>query len=381
MLNLLGAGRQLLPSAAVHHGHFRPAAQGAPGGIHSHIAAADHHHAAGGHQRGHGAGVCGVHQVDAGEPFIGGKNAAERFARDAHKVGQAGPAAQKNGGKAALQQLLHPNGAADDGIGLQGNAHGGQGGDLLREDGFGQAEGGDAVGQHPAGGVQRLVDGDGVAHAGQLPGAGQAGRPGADYRHRDPVGRGDGGGGSRLGAVPVRHKALQPADGDAFALFAPDADGLALVFLRADPAADGGQGIFGRKKLPGGGKVALGDLRDKFRDADPHGAAGPAGRVGAAQAAAGLPDGGGLLITQRDFLKVAGAPGRGLHRHGGSGGGKIRVFIHKTAPFPAGGRRPPGRPAPDCGTDGCGGWLRQNPPDGRQIPGRPRRRTAPARPR
>ena len=92
----------------------------------------------------------GVHQVDAGQPFIGGKNTAQRFSRNAHEVGQAGPAAQEYGRKTVLQQLLHRYRPAYDGVGLDGDAQFFQPGDLLMQDVLWQAEGWDAIGQHSA---------------------------------------------------------------------------------------------------------------------------------------------------------------------------------------------------------------------------------------
>lgn len=298
VLHFLGPGRQLLPAPPVHDGHLGAAAQGASGGIHGHIAAAHNHHMLGGHEGGGSPRFGGVHQVDAGQPFIGGKNAAQRFSRDAHEVGQAGPAAQEYGRKTVLQQLLHRYRPAYDGVGLDGDAQFFQPGDLLMQDVLWQAEGWDAVGQHPAGGVQRLKNGDGIAHPGQLPRTGQAGRPGAD--HGDLFALFFGAGWSLrflLGPVPIGHKAFQPADGDAFALLAPDTDGLALVFLGADPAADGGQGIIRREDFPGGGKITFGDLGDKLRDMDAHRAAAAAGCAGAAEAAAGFFHGGYFIIA------------------------------------------------------------------------------------
>ena len=57
-----------------------------------------------------------------------------------------------------------------------------------------------------------------------------------------PLDAGTMGAGVDVLAVPVGHKALQTADANGLALDAADALALALALLRADTAADGGQG-------------------------------------------------------------------------------------------------------------------------------------------
>ena len=64
-------------------------------------------------------------------------------------------------------------------------------------------------------------------------------------------------------AVPVGDKALETANADGLALDAADALAFALVLLRADTAADGGQRAGLGNYVVGGLKVALGDVFDK----------------------------------------------------------------------------------------------------------------------
>ncbi len=111
--------------------------------------------------------------------------------------------------------------------------------DLGLDDVLGQAELGNAVDQHPAGGVEGLEDGDVVAELGELARGGQASRAGTD--DGDPLA-----GRRRIGVAellemglgPVRDVALEVANGDRFALLAPQADQLALRLLGADPPGD-----------------------------------------------------------------------------------------------------------------------------------------------
>ena len=75
------------------------------------------------------------------------------------------------------------------------------------------------------------------------------------------------------------HKALEAADADGLALDAAHALRFALRLLRADAAADGGQGRGLMNDLIGALIVLFGDLLDEFGDLDLHRAAGDAGMV------------------------------------------------------------------------------------------------------
>ena len=81
-----------------------------------------------------------------------------------------------------------------------------------------------------------------IAHLCQVSGAGQARRTGTNYGNSDAVGflwlcRNN-----TVFSGPVSHKALQLSDGNRLALDTADTFSLALAFLRADAAADGGKG-------------------------------------------------------------------------------------------------------------------------------------------
>ena len=155
----------------------------------------------------------------------------------------------------------------------------------MLDDLLGQAELGDAVHQHAAGGVEGLEDGDLVAQLAQVGRAGQPGRAGAHHRHLDAVGR-------RLFRlrmhvvpVPVGHEPLQSADGHRLPLLAPDAQALALALLGADPAGHGGQTVGLMDDLIGRLEVPLRHLGDEFGDLDVHRAARHTGRLFALEAA------------------------------------------------------------------------------------------------
>ena len=189
--------------------------------------------------RGLAVGQVGLHQVDAGEELVGGVDALEALARDAHEAGQAGAGADEHGLEAhVVEQLVDGQHLADDHVRLDVHAEGAEVVDLAVDDRLRQTELRNAVAEHAAGDVQRLVDRDLVAHARQIARAGQAGRAGADHGDLVAVG------GRRNGllgvvlAVPVGDEALQTADAHRLALDAAHALGLALRLLRADAAAD-----------------------------------------------------------------------------------------------------------------------------------------------
>ena len=165
--------------------------------------------------------------------------------------------------------------------------------------------------------MEGLEDGHVIAHLAEVARAGQTGGAGADDGDTVAVGHGDGHLGLILaGHVPVGDKTLKPSDADALALQAADTFGLALLFLRADAAADGGQRVGGGDDLVGGLKVALADLFEEAGDLDGHGAALAAGRVLAVEAAGGLLHGGVSVIAEGNLVKVAGADNGVLFRHG-----------------------------------------------------------------
>ncbi len=251
------------------------------------------------------AGQIGFHQVDAGQVLVGGVDALQALAGDAHEPGQAGAGGDVDGLKAVLaHELVDGQHLADDHVGLDVHAQSAQAVDLGLDDVLGQTELGDAVHEDAACHVQRLKDGDLVAQLGQVSGGGQAGGACTDDRHLVAVGGRRGDGGMYVFPVPVGHEALQAADAHRLTLDAADTLALALVFLGADAAADGGQGTGSGQYLIGSLKVALGHLCDETGDVDVHGAAGTAGMVLALEAALCLIDGHVGGVAQSNFLEV-----------------------------------------------------------------------------
>ncbi len=167
--------------------------------------------------------------------------------RHAEEHRQPRPAADEDRVEALLgQQLVDGDERAHHGVGHDLDAERRQRLDLGRDDVLGQAELGDAVGEHAARRVQRLEDRDRVAELRELACARQAGRAGADDRAAQSARR------RRLGhaavlelarEVGVAEEALEAPDRDRLALLGEHARRLALLLLRAHAAADRGQRV------------------------------------------------------------------------------------------------------------------------------------------
>ena len=232
------------------------------------------------------------------------------------ELGQAGARADEHGLEAVVKELVHGDGLADDGVVDDLDAHLGEVLDLGGHDLFRETELGNAVDENAAALMEGLEDGHVIAHLAEVARAGQARGAGADDGDLMAVLDRDGGFGLILaGHVPVGDKALETADADAFALDAADALRLALLFLGADTAADGGQRVRGGHDLVGGLKIALADLLEEARDLDGHGAAFAAGRILAVEAAGGFLFGGFGVIAEGNLVKVAGTDNGILFRH------------------------------------------------------------------
>ena len=122
-----------------------------------------------------------------------------------------------------------------------------------------------------------------------------------------------------MGKLPVGGKALQAPDGDRLLLPAEDAEQLALLLLRADAAADGGEGGGLLELGDGSGGIARPDQPDEGGDIDAHRAAVYTFRLLALQTAAGLEDGHVVVVAESHFLKVGRPLLRGLEGHGRAG--------------------------------------------------------------
>ena len=118
-----------------------------------------------------------------------------------------------------------------------------------------------------------------------------------------------------LGKLAVSHEAFEAADGDGFPALREDAVFLALIFLRADAAADGRQCIRLLDRCDGTVEVALLDLADERRDVYRDRASLAALRHLAVQAALSLGHCRFLIVAQSDFVKIVGTDFRVLYRH------------------------------------------------------------------
>jgi len=332
VLHLFLTGGQFSHAAAVDDVHaLGTQTQGAAGSVHSHVAAAHNGNLLAGADGGLAGGQVSFHQIGSGQELVSGVHTLQALAGDVHEAGQTGTGAYEHSLVAVLaHQLVNGQHFADDHVALKIHAHLLQAVDLLLDDGLGQTELRDAVHQHTACNVQSLVNGHLVAQLCQIACSGQAGRACADDGHLMAVPFGDDGCGVHVLAVPVGHKTLQTANGHRLVLDAAGALALALALLRADTAADGRQGRGAVDHLIGGLKVALGNMRDKLRNVDAHGAAGLARLVLATDAALGLVHSHLCGVAQSNFLEVFVADVGVLRGHGALFG--VHIESHFTFP-------------------------------------------------
>ena len=139
MLHLFLTGGQLSHAAAVYDIHaLGTQTQGAAGSVHSHVAAAHNGDLLAGTDGGLAGGQVSLHQVGAGQEFVGGIHALQALAGDVHKAGQTGAGAYEHGLVAVLaHQLVNGQHLADDHVALKIHAHLLQAVDLLLDDGLG----------------------------------------------------------------------------------------------------------------------------------------------------------------------------------------------------------------------------------------------------
>ena len=178
------------------------------------------------------------------------------------KRGRPAPDATDGPKAVVVHQLVDGQHLADDHVRPDVHAQPLPGPRPCADDVLGQTEPGCWEHQHVARNVQAFVDGDLVAQLGQIARDGQAGGTSADDSDLVAIGRRGGGLAMYVVAVPVGDKALQAANADGLALDAADALAFALVLLRADAAADGGQCTGLGNDMVSGLKVALGDVLD-----------------------------------------------------------------------------------------------------------------------
>src|SRR6266511_807910 len=248
-----------------------------------------------------------AHEVHAGEELVRRVDLARVLAGDPDERRGARADAEEHGVVALLlEELRDGEGLADDLVRLDLHALVDELLHLAVDDLAREAEGRDAVLEHAAHHVERLVDRHVGAELHEVGGGGEAGGAGAADRDlaellREARGRG----GLRLRVVA--DEALEAADADRLDLLADHALRLALRLLRADAAADRGEGVRLLDDLERAVEVADRDVLDERRDVDRHRAARHAGRLRALDAALRLAE--GLLegVAEIDLLEVPGA--------------------------------------------------------------------------
>ena len=335
MCDFLGAGGHLLAAAAVEHVHFLGAeALGHAAGVHRDVAAAQDDCLLARENGGvDGVAVDAAHEVGAGQVFVRGEDADETFARDVREEGKPCAGPDEGGVEAVLfEQVEQRAGAADDEVRAELHAHRRERVELGVDHLVGEAELGDAIAHHAAQLVQGLEDRHLVAGAAAVRGAGQARGAGAHDRHAlAGLGRHFRHLGPAAFAGVVGQEALHLADADGLEDvllgLAHGAVALALAFLRADAAADGGEQAGAADRLDRAVEVALGGQVHEFGDVDVDRAAFHAGVVLALQAAAGLHHGLGRGEALLHFVLARGPFDRIEGRRVLLG--QLRPFLHR----------------------------------------------------
>ena len=361
---------------------FRAHAQGGAGGVHGHVARAEDRDVLAVEGRSVVVGeVVGAAEVHAGQVFVGRKDPDQILTGHAEEYRQTGTHADEHG-VVFLGQFGDADGAAAHVVEVEVHAGLAQAVHFGGHHVLGQTEGRDTVDEHAARLMQGLEHVHLDARGGTDARAGQRGRTGADAGHLLAAHRHGAGIGARdllTGRgrdMVVGHEALQTADGHRLSLGLEHAVAFALIFLRADAAADGGQTVGGLDDAVGRVEIAARHFTDEVADGHLHRAALDAAGILALQAAGGLLQGHFLGIAEGHLVKVAGAHVGGLTGHVRTRGDGLFFFS-----FHAGSCTDRGRSSPVRGKRRGGGAVRQSPPDARRIRGRPHRRTWSCRPR
>ena len=309
---------------------FSPQAFGCAAGVHSRVAATYHHDTFGGVEGSVGFGIGGVHQVDARQVLVARHDVHAVLAGDVHKVGQAGTRGDEYAFVPFFLEFFHTFGLADDAVLDELHAHLLEVVDFHVHDLVGQAELGDTIFQYAANLVQGFEDGDVVAILHHVACKAQSGRTRTHDGHLDVVLGGQFGQDDVAAlALIIGYETLQVADGyGGFVHLQVDALAFALLLLRADASADGGQrrGVLqhaGRLE-----KLAALYVLDERGDVDADGAALHTRGVGTVQTTFGLGHGLFLGVACVYFFRAGGSAVDGVefvHRAAGDGGAFLRL--------------------------------------------------------
>jgi hypothetical protein len=287
MMDFFRARRALRFAAAVDAIHLlRAQPEADPRGIHRRVAGPDDGDAPAQRQRRVVVReFLGAHQVAPRQQFVGREHPVQGVAGDSHHRRIAGASADEDAVKTHFaDHLLDREQAPDQRIALESDTQLGEVADFGVDYRVRQAEIGDAIFQNAA----RLMEGfeyrDVAPRLGHVRRAGHAGGSGADDPDLEVVGLDIRDVDPALCDGGVADPAFEPADGDRLQRVAHGANALALIFLRADAAADGRQQIGGGDDVVGAAKIVFGDFLDETRDIDIDRAAPDAGLVRTHQA-------------------------------------------------------------------------------------------------
>jgi hypothetical protein len=291
VVHLLSAGRALglgPPVDAVDLLSAEPLADA--GGVHRGIAGADHGDAPPERQGCVVGGIARAHHVAAGKQLVRRQHVVEGVPWDPHELGIARAGADEDGMEPQLaDHLLDCEQPPDERVAFEFHSELAQVVDLGIDYFIGQPEVGNAVTQHAAGHVERLVHRDFAPGLGHVGGAGHSGRARADDAYAETARFDVRDVGPAFPDGHISDEALETADGDRLQARADGAGALALCFLRADAAAHRGEQVGVGDDVVGAPEVLLPDLPDEAGDVDADRAAFDACRVRAEQAALGFP--------------------------------------------------------------------------------------------
>src|SRR5208337_2786898 len=217
--------------------------------------------------------------------FVSGVDAIEVFAGNAHELRQSSAGADVDGVESLfVHEFIDGDGAADDDIGFEFNAHLAHVVELLANDLLGQAKLGNTVDQHSAQLVKCLEDSHFVTLLNQVPGDGEARRAAADdcyfFSGRRNVGQN-----VRAHALLViGDKALQIANAERLHFFRQQTLAFAVILLRADSSGNGGQHVIFANLGGGAEKISCDNQLDELFHLHANGAGVGAGGLGTFQA-------------------------------------------------------------------------------------------------
>src|SRR5579862_2586368 len=238
------------------------------------------------------------------------------LAGNIHELGQARAGADVDGVETLFShEFIDGDGASDNYVGLELNAHFTHVIELFADDLLGQAEFRDSINEHPAEFVQSLEHAYLVPLLNKIAGNREAGRTTAYDCNFFARGRNVGNDVSSHALLVVGNKALQIADSEGLHFFREQTLAFAVIFLRADASGNGGQNIIFANLRSCAEKVADHDQLHKFFYLHPYRTVIRAGGLGAFQAANSFLLREFWTVTEVHLTEVVGALFRGLFGH------------------------------------------------------------------